>query len=196
MSESAVFNTAQALRDHIGQAVGGANNVHIGAPIRNEVGLARVSIFPFHFEVNKDMRNRMSFRSPPLLEPASGTREKVDALPFDIRFLITVFRTPDASSPSPNELTTLGQIIQILQAQPDLAGENLEGQVVRMSPEPYSMEDISRIWGLFGQDTYRTSVVYMASPVIVEARILPEGTPVQQRDQNTGIDPNPSAGAA
>ncbi len=191
MSEAAIFNTAQALRSHIGQVVGGVNNVHIGAPIRNEVGIARVSIFPFHFEVHKELRNQLNFRPPPILEPVQGVREKVDSLPFNIRFLITVFRTPDASAQSPNELSLLGLIIQLLQAEPNLVGENLESRTVRMTPEPYSMEDLSRIWGLFSQDAYRSSIVYTASPVYVDARILPAGVPVQERSQNTGMDPNP-----
>ncbi|MEE8056661.1 MAG: Pvc16 family protein [Pseudomonadales bacterium] len=191
MSETAIFDTAQMLRTHIGQVLGGVNDIHIGAPLRSEVGQARVSIFPFHFQVNKELRNEQRFRAPPLLEPPSSRRQPIDSLPLDIKFLITVFRIPDASSPSPNELTTLGLIVQRLQAQPNLVGENMNGQVVRLSPEPYPMEELSRIWGLFGQDVYRSSMVYLASPVMVEAGNLAAGVPVQEHTQNAGIDPNP-----
>lgn len=108
-------------------------------------------------------------------------------LPLDLRFLITVFRSPDPTVETPNELLVLGQIIQILHARPTLAGENLQGQEVRLTPEPYPMEELSRIWSLFPQDVYRTSVVYLASPILVDAGDLPSGPPVQRREQRGGI---------
>ena len=105
----------------------------------------------------------------------------LDALPLDLRFLITVFGTGQVP------LTTLGQIVRALHADPTLAGQGMKGQVVRVTPEPYPMEELSRVWGLFPQDVYRTSVVYLASPVMVEAAARPRGRPVQERRQKGGL---------
>lgn len=191
MSQTVIFDTAEALRARLGQVVGGPNQVHIGPPSRNEVQQSRVSLFLFHLQVNAELRNELRFAPPPPLEPAAQPSDPLNALPLDLRFLITVFRTPDASVDPPNELTTLGQIIQVLQAQPTLSGESLGGQVVRVTPEPYSMEDLSRVWGLFPQDVYRTSIVYLASPVFVEVSAIPAGPPVQQREQRGGLSSEP-----
>ena len=191
MSEMAIFETAEALRVRVGEAVGGVGQVHAGPPLRNEVQQSKVSLFLFHVQVNAALRNELHRASPPPLEPASEPSEQVDALPLDLRFLISVFRTPDASVTPPNELTTLGQIVRVLQARPTLAGESLGGQVVRVTPDPYSMEELSRVWGLFPQDVYRTSMVYLASPVFVEAGAVPAGAPVRRREQRSGLASEP-----
>lgn len=191
MSETAIFDTAQAFRTHLGQVVGGSNLVHVGPPLHNEVGQSRVSLFLFHVQANAELRNELRYEAPTLPQPVSHPAVAHDALPLDLRFLITVFRTPDHSVDPPNELTTLGQIIQLLQAQPTLAGGDMNGQVVRLTPEPYPMEELSRVWGLFPQDVYRTSMVYLASPVFVEAQLFPSGPPVQRREQRNGIASGP-----
>lgn len=187
MSDTAIFDVAEALQARLAQVVGGLNQVHIGPPLRNEIGQSKASLFLFHLQVNAELRNELRHTVPPQLGPATEPAVLQDTLPLDLRFLISVFRTPDASATPPNELTTLGQIIQVLQAQPTLAGESLGGQVVRMTPEPYPMEELSRVWGLFPQDVYRTSVVYLASPVFIDARFEPAGPPVQNREQRSGL---------
>ncbi len=191
MSETALFDTAQALRTRIGQVIGGANLVHVGPPLRNEIGQSRVSLFLFHLQANAELRNEQRYEVPSSPQPVSQPTVAHDALPLDLRFLITVFRTPDHTVQPPNELTTLGQIIQVLQAQPTLAGGDMNGQVVRLTPEPYQMEELSRVWGLFPQDVYRTSMVYLASPVFVEARIFPAGPPIRKREHRDGVATDP-----
>lgn len=187
MSETAIFDTTRTLRDRIAGVVGGPSEVHIGAPIRNEIGTSRVSLFLFHCEVNASLRNAKRFEQPPGLQPSGQPVNPVEALPLDLRFLITVFRDPDASVQTPNELARLGQIVQVLHANPTLSGPGMRGQVVRMSPEPYPMEELSRVWGLFGQDTYRTSVVYLATPVFVDAGRSRAGRPVSERRLAAGV---------
>ncbi len=188
MSESAIFNTTEALQVRVAEALGGAvGQVHIGAPLRNEVGQnSKVSLFLFHLQVNAELRNEQRY-SPPPLGPAIEPVTLQQALPLDLRFLITVFRVPSLPESPPNELTTLGQIIQTLHVQPMLSGDSLDGQVVRMTPEPYPMEELSRVWGLFPQDVYRTSVVYLASPVFIDAGQVLAGLPVKRREQRSGL---------
>jgi hypothetical protein len=191
MTHAAIFDTTEALRLRLGQAVGGAGRVHVGPPIRNEVGQSWVSLFLFHLQVNAGLRNEIRYAPPPVLEPASHVTRPLDALPLDLRFLITVFRTPENTARPPNELESIGRIIQELHSQPVLVGESMKGQIVRLTPEPFPMEELSRVWGLFPQDVYRTSIVYLASPVFVEARSIPAGPPVQRREQNSGLSSEP-----
>ena len=192
MSKTAIFDTAEALRMHIGEAIGGANFVHAGPPLRNEFnGDTKASLFLFHLQVNAELRNELRYEPTSVFGPAQFPASLLDALPLDLMFLITVFRAPDANGLTPNELSTLGQIIHILQAEPTLPSSGIGGQTVRLTPEPYPMEEISRIWGLFPQDVYRTSMVYLASPVIVDAGTMAAGPPVMQREQRTGADETP-----
>ena len=188
MSETAIFDTTEMMRLRIGQAVGAANQVHVGAPLRNEIGEAKVSLFLFHMEINAELRNQQYQSPPPVSAPAEQPAIAVDAIPWNLRFLITVFRTPDNSVVPPNELVTLGQVLQEFQARPTLSGAAMKGQIVRVTPESYPMEELSRVWGLFPQDVYRTSVVYLATPVFIETGPEQSGTPVQQREQRAGVD--------
>ena len=186
MSSTAIFDTAYALRARIGTAVGGAGQIHIGPPISSELGGKKISIHLFHLQVNAELRNQKRMSSPPDTAPADSLAVMRDALPLDLRFLITVLRDNPANA-DPDELTTLGQILQVLHRQPTLAGEEMGGQAVRITPEPYPMEEISRIWGLFPQDVYRTSVVYLASPVWVEAQNVAAGAAVTEHRHRAGL---------
>lgn len=186
MSEAAIFEATQALRSRIGEAVGGVSHVHVGPPLRSEIGESRVALFPFHLQVNSEMRNQKHLVNPSAPGTVTEPASRRDVLPLDLRFLITVFRSPDSSSSTPNELTTLGQVIQVLQAEPTLPSGSTGGQAVRLTLEPYPMEELSRVWGLFPQDVYRISIVYLASPVFVDAGQFAEGRPVIHREQRTG----------
>src|SRR5688572_22397743 len=152
MSENAFFDTTEALQERIGLAVGGARQVHIGPPSSSEVGQRAASLFLFHLQVNAELRNEVRRAPPPALEPALGPAPLVESLPWDLMYLITVFRTPDASVEPPNELRTLGQIVRTLHTDPALPNVGGTGRTVRVSPVPYPMEEISRIWSLFPQD--------------------------------------------
>ncbi len=190
MSETAIFSTTREFHARIAAVVGGLSQVHIGAPIKNEIGTAHVSLFMFHIDVNSSLRNELRHETPPPNAPAGAVARNVDALPLDLRFLITVFRDPDASVQTPNELDRLGRIIQALHVQPTLSGPSMHGQMVRVSPEPYPMEELSRVWGLFGQDVYRSSMVYLATPVFIDAQLSAIGAPIIERRQTTGIFAN------
>jgi hypothetical protein len=191
MTATAVAATTEALRGVIEQALG-ANQLYIGPPIAAEVGAQRASLLLFHVQPNAELRNEPYFSAPPATGPAIATPGERNALPLDLRYLITVFRTTGlGNAADPNELVTLGQIVQALHANPTLTGARLTDQLVRVTPEPYPMEELSRVWGLFPQDHYRTSMVYLASPVFVEAGAFIAGPPVQTRDQRFGASTEP-----
>jgi hypothetical protein len=191
MTERAIAEVTETLRALVEQAVG-IDTVYIGAPNRTDVGNRLVSLFLFHIQPNAELRNTIPFSAPPAFEPADQPVGKNSALPLDLRYLITVFRrTGDGGAGDPNELTTLGQIIRIFHERPTLSGARLPNQEVRVMLEPYPMEELSRVWGLFPNDSYRTSVVYLATPVFVEAGAMVTGVPVRTREQRIGVDSNP-----
>ena len=122
MSSRALFDTATALRTRIGTGIpGGTGAIHIGPPISGELGGKKISIHLFHLQVNSELRNDIRISPPPGNAPADGIPVARDALPLDLRFLITVLRD-NPSNVDPDELTLLGRIIQVLHAQPTLAG--------------------------------------------------------------------------
>jgi hypothetical protein len=186
MTDQAIVKVTEGIRTRLEQAVG-SNNVYVGPPMAAEVGERLVSLFLFHIVPNREMRNQPRYSQPSQSQPPQQPSQLLDALPLDLRYLITVFRRAGAAGlAEPNELLTLGQIFRVLQANPTLSGAALQEQLVRLTLDPYPMEELSRVWGLFPQDHYRTSVVYLASPVFVEAGIEAAGPPVITKEQKGG----------
>jgi hypothetical protein len=48
-------------------------------------------------------------------------------------------------------------------------GDQLEQ--VRLTPEPMDLENLSRLWGMYGQSQHRLSVAYQASAVMLDAEV-------------------------
>ena len=67
----------------------------------------------------------------------------------------------------------------------------MPGQTVRITPEPCTVEDLSRIWGLLPQSSYRTSMVYLASPVLVTSDPPAGDARVTERRYRAGLLPDP-----
>ena len=178
MSTNAISQTTRAFQKLVHQSltVPGAPDdlIFIGPPAKGQVGDRIVSLFPFHLVPNPEMRNseRYSRNDDPDPRPRN-------ALPMDIRYLISVFRPEGATEPS--ELERLGEIVAGIHANPTLGGALLPDQDVRLTAEPYPMEELSRIWGLFVSSSYVTSVVYLASPVFIEAGDVMRGVPIEER---------------
>lgn len=89
-----------------------------------------------------------------------------NSLPLDLFFLVTVGTTP--GSPEETLLRALGLAMQTLQVNPDLTGPGLDYETVRVTLEPLSTDEASRIWALFPTANYRTSIAYLASPVWID----------------------------
>ncbi|HLL31184.1 MAG TPA: Pvc16 family protein [Allosphingosinicella sp.] len=188
MSAAAIFDTTMALARRIRDAAG--LEVHIGSPLRREMGTARVALTLVHIQPNAALRNTPVFRAPPPSAPVTAAASPVAAIPFDLHFLITCYRVPapgGVAPPEPGELASLGQIIRVLYADPILTGSALPGQDVRLSSESHSLEDMNRIWGLFPEEPFRTSIVYLASPIFIEVGDAALYPPLQSREIDGGL---------
>lgn len=71
-----------------------------------------------------------------------------------------------------NAVLTPDQIRAAQAAEPAIALSDLADQrdLVRLTPLPLSMEDLSKLWGMFPSTNYRLSVAFQASVVLVERR--------------------------
>ena len=55
------------------------------------------------------------------------------------------------------------------------------------------MDELARIWDAFPEQNYQTSMVYLATPVFVDAGPLPVGPPVVHSRLDVGISTAPPA---
>jgi Pvc16 N-terminal domain len=184
MSADAIQLTTEALKGLLETTLG-PGEIFVGPPSEPAAGAASASLFLYHLVPNAELRNEPHLDGLRGGGPASPGEQ--NSIPFDLRYLITVFRpTSPIGGGSPVELLRLGQIIQTLHATPVLTGARLPGQTARLTPDPVSMEEISRVWGLFPETAYQTSVVYLATPVFVDAPAVPVGPRVREVHRQVG----------
>lgn len=184
MTVDAIQLTTEALKGLLETTLG-PGEIFVGPPTELAAAAASASLFLYHLVPNAELRNEPHLEG--LRSGGSGNTGARNSIPFDLRYLITVFRptSPDGGA-SPIELLRLGQIIQTLHATPVLTGARLPGQTARLTPDPVSMEDISRVWSLFPETSYRTSVVYLATPVFVDAPLIQAGPRVIEAHRRVG----------
>ena len=135
----------------------------------------------FHLAPNGELRN-----AP---RSTSGTPEPIsqDALPLDLYYLLSFYRAGNVSETV--DLQRMGAAIAALHEAPTIGESIIPNQEVRLTPEPYPMEEISRVWGLMNDKAYVSSMVYAARPVFIDARATERGEPVLNRR----LDPGHSA---
>ena len=166
MKADGILRVTEALRDRLEAALassGVPGTVFVGPLDDADASGAALILFLYRVVPNPSLRNRehriASVGTPPV-------QVFQNALPLDLYFLVTVGTTPGASEETP--LRALGFVIQSMQADPDLAGAPVSQEVVRLSLEPLTTEEASRIWALFPTANYRTSIAYLATPVWID----------------------------
>lgn len=171
MQADAIQRVSNAIGDAVRAALlasGHPGAVVIGPPDDKNANDAQIVLFPFKLLPNTSLRN-MERVIPPDMRGDVLTHE--NSLPLDVFYLLTVGNpfAADSEAPiAPDSQVWLGVAIRALQSSPDLIGEAVGGDTVRLSLEPTTTEEMSRIWALFPNAEYRTSVVYLASPVWID----------------------------
>ena len=166
MKADGILRVTEALRTRLEAALassGVPGTVFVG-PLDDADALgAALILFLYRVMPNGTLRNRehrvVSSGIPPV-------QVFHNSLPLDLYFLVTVGTKPGASEETP--LRALGFVIQSLQAAPDLIGPAVNHETVRVTFEPLTTEEASRIWALFPTANYRTSIAYLASPVWID----------------------------
>jgi hypothetical protein len=184
MSAVAILQVTEALRDRleVARAASGVpGRVFVGPLDDVDASGAALILFLYRVVPSPTLRNS-EHRVPTGGTPPVAVYR--NALPLDLYYLVTVGSRPNASEETP--LRALGYDMQDLQNAPELTGAAVGHQIVRLSLESLSTDEASRIWALFPTANYRTSVVYLATPVWIDP-VAPaaEAAPVVQ-DQLTG----------
>jgi hypothetical protein len=179
MNADALLRITEALRDRLTAALassGVPGTVFVGPLDDPDASGAALVLFLYRIVPNASLRNR-EHRVP------TGTPGQVtvfqNALPLDLYYLLTVGTTPGASEETP--LRALGFAMQALQDAPDVTGLAVNHETVRVTLEPLTTEEASRIWTLFPAANYRTSIAYLATPVWIDPlRATPLAAPVRE----------------
>lgn len=171
MSANAIFSVTQALRARLENSLAdvGGGNVFVGPLDDPDAKGASLILFLYRIAPNATLRNHdhQVVSSTPGMEVITYK----NSLPLMLHYLITV-GTRDGSSEDPM-LRLLGHAMRALNDAPELAGVKVGNEIVQVSLEPLSTEEMSRIWTLFPTANYRTSVGYVVTPVWIDPRDPP-----------------------
>jgi hypothetical protein len=182
MSAEAIYRVTNALRSVLQQALlaaGDPGSVFIGPLDDPDASGASLILFLYRMTPNPSLRNTEHRVMSDL--PGAPPIVYSGALPLDLYYLVTV-GTRQGTGEEPL-LRVLGYAIRALNDDPVLAGEAVAQELVRVSMEPLTIEEISRIWALFPTVNYRTSVAYLASPVWINPAREPEPERAVLHDQ-------------
>jgi hypothetical protein len=180
-----ILRVTEALRERLKQALissGVPGSVFVGPLDDADASGAALILFLYRIAPNPSLRNRehrvVSGGTPPVTVYQN-------ALPLDLYFLVTVGTTANSSEETP--LRALGFVMQSLQADPELSGAAVSQDLVRVTLEPLSTDEASRIWALFPTANYRTSIAYLASPLWIDPlQPAPLAAPVTQDELRAG----------
>jgi hypothetical protein len=187
MKADAIKRVTEALRDRLKIALvksGVPGTVFVGPLDDPDAGGAALVLFLYRVTPNPNLRN--SQHSVLSSGPHPTVQIFDNSLPLDLYFLITVGTTPNSSEEA--MLLPLGYAMQLIQSSPELTGGSVANETVRLTFEPLTTDEASRIWALFPTANYRTSVVYLASPVWIDpdSPAISPG-PVMEQRLNSGV---------
>lgn len=179
MSAEAIFSVTQALQARLEAALAdiGGGTVFVGPLDDADAKGASLILFLYRVAPNAALRNQahtiISANPPPEVIAYPN------ALPLTLHYLVTVGTREGAEDPL---LRLLGYAMRALNDDPEISGVKVGNQIVQVSIEPLSTEEMSRIWTLFPTANYRTSIGYVVTPVWIDPRDPPvvAGRVIQQ----------------
>jgi hypothetical protein len=138
----------------------------------------RLTLFLYSVTPTAELRNEPRRR-------IADDRERMPALPLDLYYLLTVFPL-DVAGPGGGALGPddgaldahglLGAAMQVFHDNGVLSGGLLQGDLepeteLRLTLQPITVEDLTRLWSVFPDNPYRTSVSYLVTPARVDSRL-------------------------
>lgn len=173
MQGDAIQLVSQALRDFLQTALAAQSingPVYVGPLDDPDAAGASVVLFLYRVAVNPDLRS--SEHRVPGATPTDPPIVYRGSLPLDLYYLLTGWTAASGQSAGElDSLRVLGCAMQALNDAPNLVGLPVQGETVRLTIDPVNSEEMSRIWTLFPTANYRSSVIYLASPVWIDPRV-------------------------
>jgi hypothetical protein len=163
----AILRVTVALKKRLEDALAAAlipGIVFVGPLDDADASGAALILFLYRILPSATLRNR-EHRVPSSTPPPAVLVFR-NALPLDLYYLVTVGTVTGSSEEAP--LHSLGVAIQALQNDPDLTGTAVNQEAVHVTLESLTTDEAGRIWALFPNANYRTSVAYLATPVWID----------------------------
>ena len=162
----------------------------------NESGQTKVNVYLYQITPNAALRN-----DDLPTRRADGTLAQRPKVALDLSYLLTFYG--DEPTLIPQRL--LGSTVRTLHSEPVLTRERIlavtnppppsnpypflststlanDVELVKFTPIPLSLEELSKLWSVFLQTSYTLSVPYLATVVVIESEQTPvQAMPVEKR---------------
>jgi hypothetical protein len=161
-------------------------------------GNAHVSVFLYRVEPNAAHRNL----DLPTRRHGGALIERPRA-PLELHYLLSFFGNDSEAVAERMLGATVARLHArpvleralletVIASQPFLAGSDLAdaAETVKLTQEPLSLEDLSKLWSVFFQVPYCLSVAYQATTVILEEELSPQSA-LPVRGPTPDADPQP-----
>jgi hypothetical protein len=184
VNADAIYNVTKALQDFLTHAINGSpGDVFVGPLDDQNANKAKAVLFLYRIAVNADLRSSTHVVSAAM--PSDPPTVYDTSLPLDLYYLFTAGTAQTGGELE--ALSVLGLAMRALNDSPYLDGLAVRNETVRVSVDPIGIEEMSRIWTLFPTANFRTSVVYLATPVWLDpARPPTRGVPVVEEPHLVG----------
>jgi hypothetical protein len=167
MDADAISRVTRALKTLLDDALRpptGDETVFVGPLDDPSSSGFKILLFLYRVSLNADLRSTPHVVPGP--DPDSPPIVYTDSLPLELRYLLTAGNSQSGGELP--DLSLLGRAMQAMNSAPYLTGATVQNEIVRLSIDPVASEEMSRIWTLFPTANYRTSVIYLATPVWID----------------------------
>lgn len=176
MSETAIADVGRTLVELLSEELNftlNSDEVTLASPAEIQGGDTRLSLFLYSIIENPNLKNRPR-------EIINSKTSEPPPLTVDLYYLLTSY----ASDSIPGGLTArlleaqeiLGRALRVFYDNSIIGGSKLKGSLTETVAElhvtlnPITVEDLTRIWSVFPEEAYRTSVSYVVTPVPIKSR--------------------------
>ena len=157
------------------------NQIDLSSP--KNAGQKRLTLFLYKVVENADLKNREGAVVP---QPGGTLRQDRAPLTLDAYFLLTAHTLGDPDLLAAHQ--ALSRAMRVFYDNGILQGSQLRAanpntglaasSVLRVTLNPISMEEMTRIWSVFPDTPFEISVTYLVTPVEIESARDFTGAPV------------------
>ena len=161
-----------------------AAQIALLSPAEANANGVRLTLFLYSISPAAEYRNELEI-------PGNVLDDEPVSQPLNLYFLLTAFSPPqDPTIRSLDSQLLLGQAMRVFFDNGILTGSQLRGDLprdeeLRISLQPITIEDLTRVWSVFPETSLQFSVAYLVTPVRLRSNRTRGGAPVVSRQLDT-----------
>lgn len=150
------------------------------SPAQANASGIRLSLFLYSIAPAAEFRNELEI-------PGNTIDDEAVSLPLNLHYLLTAFSPPqDPTNQTLDSHLLLGQAMRVFFDNGILTGSQLRGDLprdeeLRLTLQPITIEDLTRIWSVFPETSLQPSVSYLVTPTRLRSRRTRGGARVVSR---------------